>query len=181
MELDFSKIDSLGSPQKPASKPKEVNHSKTLKTAKKPAEAKIEPRTQALQRKADTRQKQLEDSARVLKEYQHNKRLTNELVAELTKGLQQGIDIYDLFLKAIEALALTTNDPDLMARSKEAIQSVYGVGLRETRALELEIEDTQKRLKRLIESLEEASDISDQLRLKRAIQAHKKRLETLEA
>lgn len=177
MDLDFSKIDSLGSPQKPASEPKEVNHSKTLKT---PLEGKIEPHTQALQRKADNRHKQLEDSARILKEYQKNKRLTNELVTEITKGVQQGADIYDLFLKAIEALALTTNDHDLMARSKEAIQSIYGVGLRKTRALELEREETQKRLKRLIESLEEASDISDQLRLKRAIQAHKKRLEALQ-
>lgn len=75
---------------------------------------------------------------------------------------------------------MTTNDPDLIARSKEAIQSIYGIGLKETRALELEKEDTQKRLKRLIESLKEASDISDQLRLKRAIQAHKKRLEALQ-
>lgn len=180
MDLDFSKIDSIGKPQKPASKPKEVNHSKHLKTDKTPLEGKIEPHTQALQRKADNRSKQLEDSARILKEYQNNKRLTNELVAEITKGLQQGIDIYDLFLKAIEALALATNDHDLMARSKEAIQSIYGIGLKETRALELEKEDTQKRLKRLIESLEEASDISDQLRLKRAIQAHKKRLEALQ-
>ena len=88
MELDFSKIYSLGSPQKPDNEPKEVNHSKTLKTAKKPAEGKIEPRTQALQRKADNRQKQLEDSARVLKEYQTNKRLTNGLVSEITKGVQ---------------------------------------------------------------------------------------------
>ena len=55
MELDFSKIDSLGSPQKPASEPKEKNHSKTLKTTKKPAEGKIEPQAQALQRKADGR------------------------------------------------------------------------------------------------------------------------------
>ena len=55
MELDFSKIDSLGSPQKPASEPKEKNHSKTLKTTKKPAEGKIEPQAQALQRKADDR------------------------------------------------------------------------------------------------------------------------------
>ena len=180
MDLDFSKIDSLGSPQKPASKPKEVNHSKTLKTDKTPLEGKIEPQAQALQRKADNRHKQLEDSARILKEYQHNKRLTNELVAEITKGLQQGIDIYDLFFKAVEALALTTNNHDLTARSKETIQSVYGVGLRKTRALELEREETQKRLKRLIESLEESSDISDQLRLKRAIQAHKKRLEALQ-
>ena len=181
MELDFSKIDSLGSPQKPASEPKEVNHSKPLKTAKKPAEGKIEPQAQALQRKADNRQKQIEDSARVLKEYQKNKRLTNELVTEITKGVQQGIDICDLFLKAIEALALTTNNHDLTARSKEAIQSIHGIGLKEPRALELEREETQKRLKRLIESLEEASDISDQLRLKRAIQAHKKHLKALQA
>ncbi|MDU1788768.1 MAG: hypothetical protein E6792_01775 [Streptococcus thermophilus] len=180
MELDFSKIDSLGSPQKPTSKPKELNHSKTLKTAKKPAEGKIEPRTQALQRKADNRQKQLEDSARVLKEYQKNKRLTNELVAEITKGLQQGIDIYDLFLKAIEALALATNDTALYKRTIDNLKTIYGIGLKETRAVELEKEDTQKRLERLIESLEEASDISDQLRLKRAIQAHKKRLEALQ-
>lgn len=105
MDLDFSKIDSLGSPQKPANEPKEVNSSKTFKKAKKPTEGKIEPRTQALQRKADNRQKQLEDSARVLKEYQKNKRLTTELVTEITKGVQQGTDIYDLFLKAVEALS----------------------------------------------------------------------------
>lgn len=181
MEIDFSRIDSIGKPQKPASEPKEVNHSKPLKTDKTPLEGKIEPHTQALQRKADNRHKQLEDSARVLKEYQKNKRLTNELVTEITKGLQQGIDIYDLFLKAVEALALTTNNHDLTARSKEAIQSIYGIGLKEPRALELEKEDTQKRLERLIESLEEASDISDQLRLKRAIHAHKKHLKALQA
>lgn len=181
MELDFSKIDSLGSPQKPSSAPKEANHSKPLKTDKTPLEGKIEPHTQALQRKADNRHKQLEDSARFLKEYQHNKRLTTELVAEINKGVQQGIDIYDLFLKAIEALALATNDTALYKRTRDNLKAIYGIGLKEPRAVELEKEDTQRRLERLIESLEEASDISDQLRLKRAIQAHKKRLETLQA
>lgn len=181
MDLDFSKIYSLGSPQKPSNEPKEVNSSKTLKTSKKPAEGKIEPRTQALQRKADNRQKQLEDSARVLKEYQTNKRLTNGLVSEITKGIQQGTDIYDLFLKAVEALAYATNDTALYERTRDNLKAIYGIGLKEPRALELEKEDTQKRLERLIESLEEASDISDQLRLKRAIQAHQKHLKTLQA
>lgn len=180
MDLDFSKIDSLGSPQKPASEPKEADHSKPLKTDKTPLEGKIEPHTQALQRKADNRKKQLEDSARILKEYQKSKRLTTELVAEINKGVQQGIDIYDLFLKAIEALALATNDTALYKRTIDNLKTIYGIGLKEPRAVELEKEDTQKRLKRLIDSLEEASDISDQLRLKRAIQAHKKRLEALQ-
>lgn len=181
MDLDFSKIDSLGSPQKPANEPKEVNSSKTFKTAKKPAEGKIEPQAQALQRKADNRQKQIEDSARVLKEYQKNKRLTTSIVAEINHGLQQGLDIYDLFLKAVEALALVTNDTALHKRTRDNLKAIYGVGLREPRALEIEKQETQKRLKRLIKSLEEASDISDQLRLKRAIQAHQKHLKTLQA
>lgn len=181
MDLDFSKIDSLGSPQKPASEPKEVNHSKTLKTAKTPLEGKIEPHTQALQRKADNRHKQLEDSARVLKEYQKNKRLTNELVTEITKGLQQGIDIYDLFLKAVEALALTTNNHDLTARSKEAIQSIYGIGLKEPRALEIEKQETQKRLERLLQALNNTDRVEDKERLKKAITAHQKHLKALQA
>ena len=177
MKLDFSKIDSLGSPQKPANEFKATDHTNTHKTTKKPAEGKLE--AQSLQRKADHRKQQLAISADVLKEYQANKKLTTRIVAEINHGLQQGQDIYDLFLKAVEGLALTTNDPDLMARSREAVQSVYGVGLRKPRAVEIEKQETQKRLKRLIESLEEASDISDQLRLKRAIQAHQKRLDIL--
>ena len=181
MDLDFSKIDSLGSPQKPANKPKEVNSSKTLKTAKKPAEGKIEPRTQALQRKADNRQKQLEDSARVLKEYQKNKRLTTSIVAEINHGLQQGLDIYDLFLKAVEALALATNDTALYERTRDNLKAIYGVGLREPRALELEKEDTQKRLERLLQALNNADRVEDKERLKNAITAHQKHLKTLQA
>ena len=181
MDLDFSKIDSLGSPQKPANEPKEVNHSKTFKTAKKPAEGKIEPRTQALQRKADNRQKQLEDSARVLKEYQTNKRLTNGLVSEITKGVQQGADIYDLFLKAVEALAYATNDKALYERTRDNLKAIYGIGLKEPRALELEKEDTQKRLERLLQALNNADRVEDKERLKNAITAHQKHLKTLQA
>ena len=181
MELDFSKIYSLGSPQKPANEPKEVNHSKTLKTAKKPAEGKIEPRTQALQRKADNRQKQLEDSARVLKEYQTNKRLTNGLVSEITKGVQQGADIYDLFLKAVEALAYATNDKALYERIRGNLKAIYGIGLKEPRTLELEKEDTQKRLERLLQALNNADRVEDKERLKNAITAHQKHLKTLQA
>ncbi len=181
MELDFSKIDSLGSPQKPTSKPKEVNHSKHLKTDKTPLEGKIEPHTQALQRKADNRSKQLEDSARILKEYQNNKRLTNELVAEITKGLQQGIDIYDLFLKAIEALALATNDTALYKRTIDNLKTIYGIGLKETRAVELEKEDTQKRLERLLQALNNTDRVEDKERLKKAITAHQKHLKALQA
>lgn len=179
MELDFSKIDNLGSSQKPASEPKEVNHSKPLKTAKKPAEGKKEP--QALQRKANDRKKQLEDSAGILKEYQKNKRLTNEIVAEITKGIQQGADIHGLFLKAVEALALTTNDTLLYDNARQNLKTIYGIGLKETYALELEREDTQTRLERLTQALNDAVRVEDKERLKNAIEAHQKHLKAIQA
>ncbi|MDS2474235.1 hypothetical protein RLF29_00015 [Streptococcus pneumoniae] len=181
MELDFSKIDNLGSSQKPASEPKEVNHSKPLKTAKKPAEGKKEPQAQALQRKANDRKKQLEDSAGILKEYQKNKRLTNEIVAEITKGIQQGADIHGLFLKAVEALALTTNDTLLYDNARQNLKTIYGIGLKETYALELEREDTQTRLERLTQALNDAARVEDKERLKNAIEAHQKHLKAIQA
>lgn len=179
MKLDFSKIDSLGSPQKPASELKEVSHSKAIKTAKNPAEGKIETQTQALQRKADDRKKQLKDSTEVLRKYQTHRRLTNGLVADITKGLQQGADIYDLFLKAVEALALTTNDTVLYDNARENLKTIYGIGLKETHALELERKDTQTRLERLTQALNDAVRVEDKERLKNAIEAHKKHLDTL--
>lgn len=179
MDLDFSKLDSLGSPQKPADELLITDYTNIPKEQEKHVEAKPEPNTQALQRKADNRKKQLEDSAGILKEYQTHKRLTNRLVADITKGLQQGADIYDLFLKAVEALALTTNDTALYERSKQNIKTVYGIGLGETRALELERQDTQRRLERLTDAFKRADRVEDRERLKNAIEAHQKHLDTL--
>ena len=179
MDLDFSKIDSLGSPQKPADTSITTDYSELPRAPKKPAESK--PEAQSLQRKADHRKQQLAISANVLKEYQTNKRLTNGLVTEITKGVQQGADIYDLFLKAVEALAYATNDKALHKRIRNNLKAIYGIGLKEPRTLELEKEDTQKRLERLLQALNNTDRVEDQLRLKRAIQAHQKHLKTLQA
>lgn len=179
MDLDFSKIDSLGSPQKPADTSITTDYSKIPRASKKTTGNK--PEVQTLQRKADNRRKQLEDSAGVLKEYQTNKRLTNRLVSEITKGIQQGIDVYDLFLKAVEALALATNDTALYERTRDNLKAIYGIGLKETRALELEKEDTQKRLERLTQALNNADRVEDKERIKNAITAHQKHLKALQA
>ncbi|MDW7799620.1 hypothetical protein SCQ32_09960 [Streptococcus canis] len=180
MDLDFSKLDSLGSPQKPADTSITTDYTKLPETPKKPAEAKIGTNTHTLQRQADNRKKQLEDSAGVLREYQANKRLTNSLVSEITKGVQQSIDIYDLFLKAVEALALVTNETALYERTRQDLKAIYGIGLKENRILEIEIEDTQKRLEHLTQALKNADRAEDKERLKNAVTAHQKHLETLQ-
>ena len=179
MDLDFSKIDSLGSPQKPADTSITTDYSELPRAPKKPAESK--PEAQSLQRKADHRKQQLAISANVLKEYQTNKRLTNGLVTEITKGVQQGADIYDLFLKAVEALAYATNDKALHKRIRNNLKAIYGIGLKEPRTLELEKEDTQKRLERLLQALNNADRVEDKERLKNAITAHQKHLKALQA
>lgn len=164
MDIDFTALDNLAKPE-----------ATTEEKSKTPQQA------PTLQKKADNRKQQLEFSADVLKVHQEAKRKTTLLISDITKGLQQGEDIHDLFLKALEALALTTNAPDFYQRSRETLKTVYGVGLGEARPLEIELEDIRRRLERLQTALKQADGAEEQRRLKNAIKAHEKRVEKLTA
>lgn len=179
MELDFSKLDGLGSPEKPVEAPKKAKGAIISKTQEERLERELEGKKSKLQRKADQKKEQLEKSAHVFKEYQKNKRLSGELMATITKGAKKGEDIYKLFLKAIEALSLLNNDRMFYENNRHAIKVVYGIGLGESEPLRLEMEDTQNRLERLLEGLERADREEDRERIKTAVEAHRARLETL--
>lgn len=100
-------------------------------------------------------------------------------MATITKGTKKGEDIYKLFLKAIEALSLLNNDRMFYENNRHAIKVVYGIGLGESEPLQIEMEDTQNRLERLLEGLERADREEDRERIKTAVEAHRARLETL--
>ena len=78
-------------------------------------------------------------------------------------------------------LEYATNDKALYERTRDNLKVIYGIGLKETRALELEKEDTQKRLERLLQALNNADRVEHKERLKNAITAHQKHLKTLQA
>lgn len=112
-------------------------------------------------------------------QYQENIRRSGTLQSEILKGLAEGQNIYSLFLKAIEAIALMTNDNIIKEQAEGAITTVYGIGQGEEIPLQRELEATEKRLFNLEESLLWCETMDDQRRIERAIEAHRHRAEKL--
>lgn len=158
MELDFSKIKDLKADAK----------KKDLAKDKKQANS-----TPTLQKVADRKKAQLEESAKVLKDYQKNKLLAGNLIAEINKGMLEGADIYSLLLKAIEALSLTVNEKTLYSNCVDNLTSIYGVGLHNEAPLKMKLENAQERLERLTEALDRTNDTIEQKRIKNAVEAHR--------
>lgn len=132
-----------------------------------------------LYREAEQQKIDHERSVAVLKKYQENIRRSGTLQSDILKGLQAGEDIYSLFLKAVEAIALMTNDNIIYSEAEQTLQTVYGVGEGETQPLQAQLDAVEKRLYNLEESLLWYTEPGEQRRIQRAITAHKKRAEKI--
>lgn len=132
-----------------------------------------------LYREAEQQKIDHERSVAVLKKYQENIRRSGTLQSDILKGLQAGEDIYSLFLKAVEAIALMTNDNIIYSEAEQTLQTVYGVGQGETQPLQAQLDAVEKRLYNLEESLLWYTEPGEQRRIQRAITAHKKRAEKI--
>ena len=159
MTLDFSSIKRFKSQEKSGNSP--------------PSDINI----QAL---SDKNRANLEQAARICAEHQKNTLLTDSLQCKINKGLKSGESIYTLFLKAVQAISLMTGNTVFYDVAKKDLLAVYGVGLEEPQALELELNEIQKRLDKLKQSEQTALDLSDKQRIKWAIEEHKKAKEFIE-
>lgn len=111
-------------------------------------------------------------SLEVYRTYQENIKTSSTLQTEILKGLKAGEDVYSLFLKAAKAISLMTSNSLFYSQTEEDLKAIYGRGLQEKPPLQIELQEVQTRLQRLIEAekREEASDSKQ--RIQRAIQAH---------
>lgn len=190
MELDFTKLNSLAfmdfkeiPPEKQTSKtplepfieqekyknpPKEEN---TLQGQINGLEG-----IPILQRQVDAKKQDIDRSLAIYKEYQSNIKVSSQLQTDILKGAKRGEDIYSLFLKAVQAISLMTSNTVFYSQLNEDIRAIYGAGLLEPKPLEMELEEVQGRLERLIEASKRGTETADSLqRIERAIQAHKQR------
>lgn len=79
-------------------------------------------------------------------------------------------------LKACKTISLVTSNSVFYSQIEGDIRAIYGAGLLEPKPLELELEEVQGRLERLIEASKRETETADSLqRIERAIQAHKQR------
>lgn len=129
-----------------------------------------------LQIEADRQREAAARSLEICKEYQENIKRTGQLQTEISKGLLRGEDIYQLFLKAVDALGLVVHDKSLLSRTRETLIDVYGHGLQEPRPLEIELEAIEGRIKHMEGALTAAGPDTAR-NIKRAIAAHREQAE----
>ena len=169
--LDFSGLFSAEPIEKaPSKSPVEPLLSggqyKTLTEQEKPVEGQIN----GLEREQADHRRNLE----VYRTYQENIKTSSTLQTQILKGLKAGEDVYSLFLKAAKAISLMTSNSVFYSQTEEDLKAIYGRGLQEKPPLQIELEEVQGRLQKLIEADKREKDGDSKERIQRAIQAHKK-------
>lgn len=109
----------------------------------------------------------------VYRTYQENIKTSSTLQTQILKGLKAGEDVYSLFLKAAKAISLMTSNSVFYSQTEEDLKAIYGRGLQEKPPLQIELEEVQGRLQKLIEANKREKDGDSKERIQRAIQAHK--------
>lgn len=175
MNLDFSRLNELA---KGSALMDFKDETEIHKIAQKgPVEAEKTPNK--LQIQADQKKAEIERNKAIYDEYQENTQTAQTTMNKITLGVKQGENIYSLFLEAVKVIALMTHDKAFDEQINDDIRAIYGIGLQEHQALEIELTDTKRRL----ESLQEAKPNTthdESRRIDTAIKAHKKRINQLE-
>lgn len=183
--LDFSGLFTEEPPESPVEPLTSAGEYKTLTEPQKPVERTTEglegQQAKKLYLEAQRERADRQRSLEVYRTYQENTKRSEQLQTDILKGLKAGEDIYSLFLKAAKAISLMTSDKLFYDQSEADLIAIYGRGLQEKPLLQMELQQTQKRLQRLleVEQMEAGGDTKD--RLHGAIEAHRKTVAELEA
>ena len=121
-----------------------------------------------------------EMSARICREYLDNVSATDELQAEILKGIKAGEDFYHLFLKAVKAVSLMTSNPQFYTQIKRDCRTLYGGIFNNKEPLVEMLEETRDRMEKLQQAAAVEADIDARDRITRCIDAHKEKIQELE-
>ena len=133
------------------------------------------PTSLQLQKKADERQREIEEARRVYATYQDNIKLSGELQTAILKGLKSGADITDLFLKACKAISLMTSNSVFYTQAEADLKAIYGIGLKQPGAIQKELDEVRQRLTMLTRPELQQEPEDSRNRINRAIKAHQDR------
>lgn len=197
MELDFSKLNNLSfmdfrgtPPEKQPSKTPTTPTEPILEPEEYKATLEMENALEGqinglhgipiLQRQADNNKAEKERALAVYREYQENIKTSSQLQTDILKGAKRGEDIYSLFLKAVKAISLMTSNTVFYSQLNDDIRAIYGAGLQEAPALEIEREQVVGRYVKLLEALEREPEGDSKQRIRQAVKAHENRIRELE-
>lgn len=181
VEIDFTRLSEIAQKSDPNGLLVDSKHM-ALTSKKNAAAVKFEPirEMRRLQRLADTKKKDIERSSSICLEYQQNIKMSSRLQTEIIKGAKAGEDVYRLLLKACKAISLMTSNSVFYSQIEGDIKAIYGQGLLDPLPLQIELQEAQERLTRLIEAEQRELDGYSRDRIKRAIKAHEAKIADLE-
>lgn len=181
MELDFSKLNNIKSDfiGSPTTDFKEDYNTELLPENKTAVESNIKPlgdietldnigfdgtmygsAGEAIKAPKETPKKYLkikrdkedrEKARKAYEEYQKNILKSEMLRSEINKDIYNGVDPYNILLKAIECIGLMTSDTLLYTSNIDKLKEIYGA-LGNTKAIEQELQEVTTRLERLKEA-----------------------------
>ena len=122
-----------------------------------------------------------EMSSRICREYLDNVSATDQLQAEILKGIKAGEDFYHLFLKAVKAVSLMTSNPQFYTQIKRDCRTLYGGIFNNKEPLVEMLEETRDRMEKLEKAAAVEADIDARDRITRCIDAHREKIAQLEA
>ncbi len=191
MELDLSKLNNLAfvvvegekqAPEQPQKPQEAEGEYKTIINPQKPLQDDLEgiDGIRILQRKADQNKAERDHIKEVYRQHQENTIKSTQLQTEILKGVRAGESVYSLFLKASKAITLMTGNTAFYSQIEAEAKTIYGEGLLQKAPLQIELQETEQRLKRLREAQERELSGDSSQRMKNAIKAHEARIAELQ-
>lgn len=177
MSLDFSALDRLTAATGAQNESLEALHPNEEKNATQGEFTALDAKRHYIKLEAD--QYRAEKTAAMYREYQENIKRSEQLRAEITKGIQAGEDTHALLLKAIEAIGRMTGDKVFFEANKENLIFIYGALGNDT-LITHRTQEVQERIKRLYTALELETEEAGRRRIENAIKAHRATLERLQ-
>ena len=180
MEIDFSVLDSLKSDalKCPTSEDNSSAQPSTPKEKENQPQGKYEGESGISFNKLNQLKQTNEKTAELYRQEQENIKKAGDLIPEITKGILTADNPLTLLLKAIKCIGLMTGNNAFYDQSIQDIKAVYGIGLHDPQAIEIELQEIDSRLAKFWAAIKDAAP-EEQKSLEQAIKAHEQRIEYL--
>ena len=180
MEIDFSVLDNLKSDalKCPTSEDNDNTRRNTHKIKESQPQGKYEGENSISFNKLNQLKQDNEKVAELYRQEQENIKKAGDFIPEITKGILAADNPLNLLLKAINCIGLMTGNKVFYSQSLTDIKAVYGIGLHDPQAIEIDLQETDSRLAKLWAAINEAAP-EEQKNLERAIKEHEQRIEYL--
>lgn len=148
------------------------------KTAESPPKTDREPKTR-LQREAERQRQTQQKYIEGIREQSEARRRAGELRKKILIGVRSGENIADLFLTASECISLMTGDNTFYRQIEADIKTIYGDISKDKNVLQIQLKETEKRLKRIEDSIEAEQDIIRKNVLMDSARRHRSKIEEI--